>query len=303
MAAEMPPMPPPTTTRSGRNDGRSTPELYEWTIPALRLATIRPMRGLYAWLTRQLPHDWRDFWIQFGVFWTFYVSYELSGHLARGERSLAMANGQRVIDVERSLGIYWEQDVQHWVLNQSNGFWLWLANNTYFNCQFTISFAFMLWVYFRRNHAFYFIRNSILFIDFIGLIGYFTLPTAPPRAFPGFVDTLHTQPLNMQSGIIKWFGNPYAAMPSLHSAYALTIGVTGVLVCRTVVMRLVWAIYPALVVFAITATANHFLLDAIAGACVAGFAFLLSLSVARGKLPRRGEAPVGFLVPPHAVTA
>ncbi len=182
------------------------------------------MRHPIAWITARLPHDWRDFWIQFGVFWTFYVSYELSGHLARGERSLALANGQHVIDTEKALGIYWEQGVQRWVLDDSSGFWLWLANNTYFNCQFTISFAFMLWVYFRRNHAFYFVRNTILFIDFIGLIGYFTIPTAPPRAFGGFVDTLHQEPLNMQSGIIKWFGNPYAAMPSLHSAYALTIG-------------------------------------------------------------------------------
>jgi hypothetical protein len=260
------------------------------------------MRHPIAWITARLPHDWRDFWIQFGVFWTFYVSYELSGHLARGERGLALTNGQHVIDTEKALGIYWEQGVQRWVLDDSSGFWLWLANNTYFNCQFTISFAFMLWVYFRRNHAFYFVRNTILFIDFIGLIGYFTIPTAPPRAFAGFVDTLHQEPLNMQSGIIKWFGNPYAAMPSLHSAYALTIGVTGVLVCRSLVARLIWAVYPALVVFAITATANHFVLDALAGMVVAGLAFLLSLAVARGRLPRLGRPPVGFLVPPGAVT-
>jgi hypothetical protein len=299
-------MPPPTTTMSGRNPARSTFVLYGPPLvagPFHALATICEMRRPYNWVTRQLPHGWKDFWLQFAVFWTFYIAYELSGHLARGERTLALANGERVIHAERALGIYWEPAVQHWVLNNSTGFWLWLANNTYFNCQFTISFAFMLFVYFRRNHAFYFIRNNILFIDFIGLIGYFLLPTAPPRAFPGFVDTLHSQPINMQSGLVKWFGNPYAAMPSLHSAYALTIGVTGVLVCRSLLAKLIWAIYPAVVVFAITATANHFLLDALGGICVAGLAFLLSLSVARGKVPRLGEAPVGFLVPPDALPA
>ena len=244
-----------------------------------------------------MPHGWRDFWTQFAVFWTFNIGYELSRGLADGARDAAFANGQRVIDGEKLLGIYWEPAVQDWVLNRAPGIFLELANKTYFNCQFTISFGFMLWIYFRRNHAFYFVRNTILFADFIGLIGYLTLPTAPPRMFPGFVDTLNSEPVNMKTGVIETFANPYAAMPSLHSAYALTLGVTGALVCRSLVGRLFWAIYPAIVVYSIVATANHYILDAVAGAAVAGFALLGSLAVARGTTPRRGRAPIGFLVP------
>ena len=86
-------------------------------------------------------------------------------------------------------------------------------------------------------------------------------------------------------------------MPSLHTAYALTIGTTGVLVCRSLLAKVMWAFYPALVVYSIVATGNHFILDAVAGAGVAGYALLGSLAIARGRTPRRDRAPVGFLTP------
>jgi membrane-associated phospholipid phosphatase len=255
-----------------------------------------PVRTLVARIGAATPHGWRDFWLQFAVFWTFNLSYEASRVLVLGQRDVALANGQHVIDAERDLGIFVEHDVQHFAMH-GPGILLEVANWTYFNCQFTISFAFMLWVYFRRNHAFYFVRNTILFADFIGLVGYLTLPTAPPRMFPGFSDTLNQTDLNHNSSLISRFANPYAAMPSLHTAYALTVGITGVLVCRHLVARVLWAFYPGLVVYSIVATGNHFVLDAVAGAGVATFAALLALAVVRGRLPRRGRQPQGFLVP------
>lgn len=247
---------------------------------------------------RQLPHGWRDFWIQFLVFWAFNLSYEASRGISDGARLEALANGQRVMDVERPLGMFWELDLQRWVLD-APGFFESVANWTYFNCQFTISFGFLLWVYFRRNYAFYFARNVIICADFIGLVGYLTVPTAPPRMFPevGFIDTLNGEAVSHQTGIIATFANPYAAMPSLHTAYALTVGITGVLVCRSLAAKLVWAFYPSLVVYSIIATGNHFVLDAVAGAVVAGFALLGSLAISRGRLPALGRPPVGFLVP------
>jgi membrane-associated phospholipid phosphatase len=257
------------------------------------------MRTTVTRLGRLLPHGWRDFWIQFAVFWLFYVGYELSRGVAEGARTEAFVNAQAVIDAERALGIYWELAVQRWTLEDAPGIFLEVANWTYFNCQFTISFAFMLWLYFRRNHAFYFVRNVILAADFIGLAGYLTLPTAPPRFLPelGYVDTLAGGAVSHETGLIATFANPYAAMPSLHTAYALTVGVTGFLVCRRLLFRLVWACYPALVVYSIVATGNHFLLDAVAGAGVAGFALVIALAIARGRLPHPARAPVGFLVP------
>jgi membrane-associated phospholipid phosphatase len=59
-------------------------------------------------------------------------------------------------------------------------------------------------------------------------------------------------------------------------------GVSGVVLARRWWVRAMWALYPALVVFSIVATANHFVLDAVAGATVAVVAGTLTVIV----LPR-----------------
>ena len=70
-------------------------------------------------------------------------------------------------------------------------------------------------------------RNTLLLANMIGLVGFVLVPTAPPRMFPelGFVDTLAGFGINHDSAIVRADANPYAAMPSLHAADALIIGV------------------------------------------------------------------------------
>ena len=239
---------------------------------------------------RHLPNGWRDFWLQFAIFWSFYVAYEASRTLASADRYVALRNALDVLRAQQVLGIDIDRPVQQWAIN-APGIVMDVANWTYFNCQFTITYALLLFIYFRRNHAFYFIRNALLTTSFSALIGYLLLPTAPPRMLGGlgYVDTLNQTTINHSSGIVEWFANPYAAMPSLHTAYAVIIGCAGVLVFAHPLLKLVWALYPALVVFSIIATANHWALDATIGAFVALFALLFSFAVSRGRVPTLGE--------------
>jgi membrane-associated phospholipid phosphatase len=109
----------------------------------------------------------------------------------------------------------------------------------------------------------------------IGLAGYVLLPTAPPRMFPGFgfVDTLaRFGSVNHGSGLVELASNPYAAMPSLHAADALIVGIVLATVVRRRIFKLLWLIWPAWVWFTVMATANHFWLDIVAGIVVAGLA-------------------------------
>ncbi len=235
---------------------------------------------------RLLPHGWRDFWLQAAIFWSFYIGYEASRTLAQNDRYLAMRNALDVLRAQQDLGIAWEGAVQNWAINAPH-IVMAIANWTYFNCQFTITYALLIFIYFRRNHAFYFIRNVLLATSFAALIGYILLPTAPPRMLGGlgFVDTLQQTAVNHESGVIAWFANPYAAMPSLHTAYAVIIGTAGVLVFATPVLRALWVLYPGLVIFSIIATGNHWFLDAAVGAFVALFALLFAFAISRGRLP------------------
>ncbi len=239
-----------------------------------------------------MPRGWRDFWLQFAVFWSFYVAYEGSRTLASGDRYVAIRNALDVRRAQEILGINIERAVQDWAITGPDLIMA-VANWTYFNCQFTITYALLLFIYFRRNHAFYFIRNALLSVSFAGLIGYIMLPTAPPRMFGGlgFIDTLQQTSVNHQSSIIAFFSNPYAAMPSLHTAYALIIGTAGVLVFRNRLLRLFWMLYPGLVVFSIVATANHWILDAAVGAFAALFSLLIAFAASRGRIPGPSSLP------------
>jgi membrane-associated phospholipid phosphatase len=157
-----------------------------------------------------------------------------------------------------------------------------LASWTYWNSEFTVVGLALLWVYLRRHEAFIRFRNSILLANVIGLVGYVLLPTAPPRMFPdlGFADTLSQfATLNHGSGLVSVLGNPYAAMPSLHAADALIIGVVLVSVCRNWFAKVFWALWPAWVWFSVMATGNHFWLDVAAGVLVA----LVALGVVYGR--------------------
>ena len=71
--------------------------------------------------------------------------------------------------------------------------------------------------------------------------------------------------------------NPVAAVPSLHAGYAAGIGI----VLWRLDRRALALAYPAVVVLAIVATGNHFLLDAVAGAALVAAAYALQPGVTR----------------------
>ena len=244
---------------------------------------------------RILPRGWADLALQLTLFAVLDLVYETTRMLAVGDRGVALHHAHDIVSAERTLGIFHELSVQNFAarheLVQS------VANWTYFNCQFTISFGFLFWVYLRRNEAYPLVRNVFLAANAIGLACYTLYPAAPPRMLTGlgFVDTLNETSVNHHSGLIASLSNPYAAMPSLHTAYALTVGVSAVMLVRTPVLRVAWAFYPALVVFSIVATANHFFLDAAGGASVATLA-ALAVFAHRRRSPRLAAAVVGLPV-------
>jgi membrane-associated phospholipid phosphatase len=188
----------------------------------------------------------------------------------------AFENGLKVIDLERRLGTLWELSLQGALV--SSDFLIELSSITYWLSQFAVLGLSLLWVYLRRNEYFIRFRNTVLLANAIGLIGYVLLPTAPPRMFPdfGFVDTLaNFSAINHGSAAIELASNPYAAMPSLHAADALIVGVVMATIVRRRTAKLLWLAWPAWVSFCVMATANHFWLDIAAGALVAGIAAAL----------------------------
>jgi membrane-associated phospholipid phosphatase len=222
---------------------------------------------------RVLPRGWGDLFLQLGIWFGFLAAYQVVRGIADRNPADAFDNGLKVIDIERRASGLWELSLQSYA--HSSDFLTWSVSATYWLSQFTVMGLALLFVYLRRNESFIRFRNAIMLANVLGLIGYVLLPTAPPRMFPevGFVDTLSTfGGLNHGSGLVELAANPYAAMPSLHSADALIVGVVMASVVRHSWAKLIWLAWPVWVWFAVMATGNHFWLDVLAGIVLASLA-------------------------------
>jgi hypothetical protein len=141
----------------------------------------------------------------------------------------------------------------------------------------------LAYLYLFHNASFYFVRNMFAVAFAIALVGYTVYPTAPPRFFPewGFFDAVSQFAGVDHTDQVNTLFNPYAAVPSMHVAFALMIGVPLSRLVRSPWLRGFWAAYPLLVTFVIVATANHFLADAFLGAMAAAAAAYAALWLAR----------------------
>jgi membrane-associated phospholipid phosphatase len=226
---------------------------------------------------RFLPRGWIDFARQLVIWFGFVFAYQVVRGIVDRNPTKAFENGLKVISLE-------EKTTHHLVeltfqrIADSSRFLTDLTSWTYWNSEFTVVGLTLLWVYLRRNDAFTRFRNAILLANALGLVGYVLLPTAPPRMFPelGFVDTLaQFGGLNHGSGLVELASNPYAAMPSLHAADALIVGVCLAAVVRRTWAKVLWLAWPAWVWFAVMATGNHFWLDVVAGVVLAAVALAI----------------------------
>jgi membrane-associated phospholipid phosphatase len=210
------------------------------------------------------------------IWFGFLGAYQVARGLADRNPPKAFDNGLHVIGIERHANALFELTLQRLV--DGSQVLATAASWTYWNSEFTVLGLALLWVYLRRNEAFVRFRNAILLANVIGLVGYVLLPTAPPRMFPdlGFNDTLSNfSELNHGSGVIEFAANPYAAMPSLHAADALIVGLVLASVCRSKVAKVLWLLWPAWVWFSVMATGNHFWLDVLGGVLVASIALVV----------------------------
>jgi hypothetical protein len=157
------------------------------------------------------------------------------------------------------------------------------ADWMYLNSHYVITFSALLFIYFRRNPSFYFVRNMFVAAMLIALVGYALYPTAPPRLMPewGFSDTIALATgVKVDNEKASALVNLYAAVPSMHVCFSLMIGLTmSALVSRTWARR-AWRFYPLLVTWVVVATGNHYLVDAILGALTALTAWLIAKRLA-----------------------
>ena len=179
----------------------------------------------------------------------------------------AVANGWSILRIESTLALNWEPFVQQAIGKISMGA---LIATTYF-------YVAGMWLGLIAMALFMFLRDRVAYIDLrrtfvismaLGAIVFALFPLAPPRFMPGLgmtdtVTMLGLDPAPNSDSAISY--NRFAAMPSLHYAWALLI-MTAMFRIGGLWLKIGGFVYQALMFIAIIATANHYVLDAIAGA-------------------------------------
>jgi hypothetical protein len=200
-----------------------------------------------------------------------WVTYSLGRFAADGHVDTAMANANRVWDLERLLRLPGEDGLQHLLLRA--GSLVEAANSYYAYVHFPATISFLLWVYLRRPADYRPVRNTIVLLTGAALAVHLIFPLAPPRmlAETGLVDTGHLfGPSVYGSPATDSVTNQYAAMPSLHVGWSLLVAVTLIALTRGR-WRLLWLAHPLLTLLVVIGTANHYWLDAaVAAALLAG---------------------------------
>jgi membrane-associated phospholipid phosphatase len=231
------------------------------------VARVRLLKG------RFLPQGWMDVLRQVTLFGATYLAYRLVRVVVEGDANAAFAHARELISLERTLHLFVEPSVQAW--GSGSRMLMNLSSWLYVNAQTTVTVSALVYLYVRHNRSFYFVRNMFLIAMAIALVGYTVFPTAPPRFMPewGFIDSVSDFTgvhVSHTSASMTALFNPYAAVPSMHVAFALMIGWPLARLSRRRPAKVLWLLYPFLIAFVIVVTANHFIVDALLGALTAG---------------------------------
>jgi membrane-associated phospholipid phosphatase len=251
---------------------------------------------------RVLPQGWLDVLRQLLLFGAAYLAYSVVRGLVQGRAGAAFQHARELIQAERSLHMFIEPSVQGWL--SGSHLVMDLLSWIYVNAQTSVTVAALVFLYVRYNRSFYFVRNMLMIAMVLALIGYTIFPTAPPRFLPewGFVDSVsdfakvRLELAHNAGGATTTLTNIYAAVPSMHVAFALLIAWPLARLVRPRALRVLWALYPFVIAFVIIATANHFLLDAVLGALTAATSAYCAhwLARARPRVWRFSPASTGL---------
>jgi membrane-associated phospholipid phosphatase len=246
---------------------------------------------------RALPHGRLDVARQLLLLVAAYIGYETVRGLVGVAGPRPFDDATRIIDLERALHVFAEPAIQSWTMAHA-GWLLDAADWTYLNAHFALTAAALVWIYLRRNDSFYFVRNMFMLAMLIALVGYCVYPTAPPRLMPqwGFSDSIRQfTGIDAERGTVSLLVNPYAAVPSMHVCFALMIALPMSRLVHRRVARVLWCIYPLLIVFVVVVTGNHYFTDVVLGALTAGLSAALARHVlARAELTPPADELVSF---------
>jgi hypothetical protein len=217
------------------------------------------------------------------------VAYFGIRNITVGSPEEAFVNADRIVDFERWLHIAWEDSVQAWIVGSD--FLVMLTNWFYIWGHWPVILGTATVLYLYRRDSYYLLRNALFVSGAIGFFFFAVLPVAPPRLLDlGLVDTVTDQSNTYRALQPPGLTNQYAAFPSLHVGWNILVGIVLLMTTAHLALRVFAVASPLAMGFAVVATANHFVVDVVAGMLVVLVGLAVALAIERR---RSGAATVG----------
>jgi hypothetical protein len=220
-------------------------------------------------------------WVEILAILLYYVVYSAIRNANGSHPAHAFSNARHIISLEHHLGIFHEATIQGWALHFTP--LIITANYLYGSLHFIVTIWVAVWLFRRYSDDYPRYRNTLAITTGLALIGFTLFPLMPPRLLSGsgvhlgFVDTLdkYPTPWSFDSGRMKSISNQFAAMPSVHIAWATWCALAMVPRMQTRARKILAGGYPVLTLVVIVITANHYVIDAAGGLLILAIGWLI----------------------------
>jgi hypothetical protein len=147
------------------------------------------------------------------------------------------------------------------------------ASVWYASAHYVVTAGVLTALWFRAREKYRALRRVLVLATAAALVFYLVMPTAPPRLLAGaYPDVL------AQTAGAGWWGsqgsaprglggltNQLAAFPSMHAGWALWVAVAAFVASRARVWRVLGVLHALVTAIVVVGTANHWVLDVLAG--------------------------------------
>jgi hypothetical protein len=211
-------------------------------------------------------------WIQVLIIVGFAWAYDEVRALHGDVVAAGLRHGRSMLHLDRTLHLNWSEPMNHWLVHHD---WVSDVLSGYYvimHLGMTALTLVLLWIH--ASHYRYH-RNVLILTSLVGLAVYWFYPTAPPRLIDaGFHDTVAaTLPFAYKVETAR--ANLYAAVPSLHMAWALWVAVALWAITTRWWLRALAALHPLVTAATVLATGNHYTIDLLAGIALTAAGYLL----------------------------
>ncbi len=226
-------------------------------------------------------------WVEILAILLFYLVYSAIRNANGSHPEGALRNARHIISLEHHLGIFHEATIQDWALHFKP--LIITANYLYGSLHFIVTIWVAVWLFRSYSDDYPRYRNTLAITTGLALIGFTLFPLMPPRLLAGsglhlgFVDTLdkYPTPWTFDSGPAARVSNQYAAMPSVHIAWATWCALAMVPRLKTRGRKILAAGYPVITLVVIVITANHYVIDAVGGLAILAVGWIVAIRFTR----------------------